>query len=90
MTATTIRTWRAVARILGMHVDTLLRQRRRYGCRVRQPWFEDPQEVRAWYRALVAPPPPPEPRRRAPRRRASGEAIDVAAAAREIARGLDR
>lgn len=81
-----VTTWLAVAQVLGISHDTLIRRRKRHGDRTgRSPWFRDHEEVIAWYRALTAPPPAPEAKRPR-RRRETGAPLDVAAKRRELDR----
>lgn len=87
-TRTPITTWTAVARVLGVSVDTLAR--RRTSCTGRRPWFADEDEVRAWWRALLeegSPPDPPQGKTRRSKAASRRGALDVRALVRELKGG---
>lgn len=63
-----ITSWRAAAAVLGVSYDTLWRRRKKRGDTMETPWWASADEVRTWWRALIAPLPAA---RRAPKKPAS-------------------
>lgn len=61
-----ITTWRAVADVLGVSHDTLLRRRRDGGVTLRKPWFRDAQACREWFAGLGTEQPDERPPPRMP------------------------